>query len=79
MVEDGREKVSSTLKALEKHGYLRRVQQYDENGGFTDLLYTFSDEPVFHEGTHKLGEENFCAHIDDALSRAQKVTEAVQK
>ena len=27
----------------------------------------------------KLGEENFCAHIDDALSRAQKVTEAVQK
>ena len=59
MVEDGREKVSSTLKALEKHGYLRRVQQYDENGGFTDLLYTFSDEPVFLEGTRKLGEENF--------------------
>ena len=27
----------------------------------------------------KLGEENFCAHIDDALARAQKVTEAVQK
>ena len=59
MVEDGREKVSSTLKALEKHGYLRRVQQYDENGGFTDLLYTFSDEPVFLDETQKLGEDNF--------------------
>ena len=27
----------------------------------------------------KLGEENFCAHIDDALARAQKVVTPVQK
>ena len=26
----------------------------------------------------KLGEENFCAHIDDALARAQKIVEPAQ-
>ena len=59
MVQDGREKVSSTLKALEEHGYLRRVQRYNENGAFTDLLYTFSDEPIFLDEDHKPGEDDF--------------------
>ena len=27
----------------------------------------------------KLGEENFCAHIDDALARAQKVAAPAQQ
>ncbi len=47
MVADGRDRVRSTVKALEDHGYLRREQKCDENGLFNDVLYTFSDEPVF--------------------------------
>lgn len=70
MVQDGREKVSSTLKALEEHGYLRRVQRYDENGAFTDLLYSFSDEPVFLDDAHKPGDENFTKVSEESAENA---------
>ena len=70
MVQDGREKVSSTLKALEEHGYLRRVQRYDENGAFTDLLYSFSDEPVFLDDAHKPGDENFTKVSEESAEKA---------
>ena len=46
-VSDGRDKVGSTLKALEEHGYLLRKQRFNKKGNFKDVLYTFSDEPVF--------------------------------
>ena len=58
MVADGRDRVRSTVKALEDHGYLKRVQTCDENGLFNDVLYTFSDEPVFID-PEKLSEDTF--------------------
>ena len=58
MVADGRDRVRSTVKALEEHGYLKRVQTCDENGLFNDVLYTFSDEPVFIDAG-KLSEDTF--------------------
>ncbi|MBP1534182.1 MAG: hypothetical protein IK999_08670 [Ruminococcus sp.] len=70
MVQDGREKVSSTLKALEEHGYLRRVQRYNENGAFTDLLYTFSDEPIFLDEDHKPGEDDFMKVFGEHAEKA---------
>ena len=58
MVADRRDRVRSTVKALEDHGYLKRVQTCDENGLFNDVLYTFSDEPVFID-PEKLSEDTF--------------------
>lgn len=58
MIADGRDKVSSTLKALELHGYLKREQQFDSNGSFKDILYSFSDEPIFFD-CKVLSEEDF--------------------
>ena len=34
MVSDGRDKIRSTIKALEEHGYLVRKQQTDQKGNF---------------------------------------------
>ena len=58
MITDGRDKVSSTLKALELHGYLKREQRFKENGSFADVLYTFSDEPIFSENS-ELNADDF--------------------
>ena len=58
MIADGRDKVSSTLKALELHGYLKREQQFDSNGSFKDILYSFSDEPIFFD-CKVLSEDDF--------------------
>lgn len=59
MVADGRDRVSSTLKALEEHGYLVREQQFDEKGNFTDVMYKFSDEPIFLNDKPPLSEDDF--------------------
>ena len=64
MVADGRDRVRSTVKALEDHGYLRREQKCDENGLFNDVLYTFSDEPVFID-PEKLSEDTFVRFSGD--------------
>ena len=53
LVSDGRDKVSNTLKALEKHGYLRRSKVSDEKGIIIDWEYFFSDEPIFLEDEEK--------------------------
>lgn len=49
LVSDGRDRVSNTLKALEKHGYLRRSKVSDDKGIIVDWEYCFSDEPIFLE------------------------------
>ena len=46
MVADGKDRISSTLKDLEKHGYLVREQQFNKNGSFSEVLYKFSEEPI---------------------------------
>ena len=59
MVADGKDKIGKTLKALETHGYLYRQQQFDEKGSFTDVLYKFSDEPIFLEDEQSLRPKDF--------------------
>ena len=49
IVPDGKDKVSSTLKILEKMGYLRRTRVTNDKGVVTDWEYCFSDEPVFRD------------------------------
>lgn len=49
ILPDGETKVSSALKELEKHGYLRRERIYGQNGRFLDVEYSISDEPIFSE------------------------------
>ncbi len=49
IVYEGRDKVRSTLKALEKAGYLKRTRITDEKGIICDWEYIFSDEPIFRE------------------------------
>ena len=44
---EGQDKISSTLKLLEKHGYLRRVKKIGRNGSIIKWEYYFSDEPIF--------------------------------
>lgn len=57
MVSDGRDKIRSTIKALEEHGYLVREQQTDQKGNFKDVLYKFSDEPIFLQKTELPSED----------------------
>ena len=52
ILPDGKDRVRTTLKDLEKKGYLRRNRICDEKGIVTDWEYCFSDEPIFK------GEEN---------------------
>lgn len=47
ILPDGEAKVSSALKELEKHGYLKRERIYGKNGRFLDVEYSISDEPIF--------------------------------
>lgn len=47
---DGVTKISNALNKLEKLGYLKR-QRIIEKGKFADMLYRFSDEPIFREDT----------------------------
>lgn len=47
ILPDGETKVSSALKELEKHGYLKRKRIYGQNGRFLDVEYAISDEPIF--------------------------------
>ena len=56
MVSDGRDKVRSIIKALEEHGYLVREQQTDKRGNFRDVLYKFSDEPIFLQASESPSE-----------------------
>ena len=49
IVPDGKDKVSSTLKILERMGYLRRSRVTNDKGVITDWEYCFSDEPVFRD------------------------------
>ena len=49
LVPDGKDKVSSTLKILERLGYLRRSRVTNDKGVITDWEYCFSDEPVFRD------------------------------
>lgn len=44
ILPDGEYRVASTLRELEKFGYLRRTRIY-ENGKVKDWEYSFSDEP----------------------------------
>lgn len=59
MVADGKDRISSTLKDLEKHGYLVREQQFNKNGSFSEVLYKFSDEPIFLDERKPLSTDDF--------------------
>lgn len=52
ILPDGRDKVFSTLKKLERKGYLKR-ELIRENGLFVDTEYQFCDMPVFKEENEK--------------------------
>ena len=47
LVPDGKDKIGTTLKSLEKAGYLRRKKICSGNGRFFDWEYAFSDAPVY--------------------------------
>ena len=49
ILPDGKDRVRTTLKDLEKKGYLRRNRICDEKGIVTDWEYCFSDEPIFKD------------------------------
>ena len=59
MVADGKDRISSTLKDLEKHGYLVRAQLFNDNGSFAEVLYKFSDEPIFLDEKKSLSMDDF--------------------
>lgn len=42
---DGKDGVASGLKELEKHGYLERKTQHDENGKFAGIEYYIYEQP----------------------------------
>ena len=50
------------------------------NRGVQLIMSHVNEQPmkVIHKAgfDQKLGEDNFCAHIDDALARAQKIVKA---
>lgn len=56
--KSGEHKVSSILKALKKAGYLKMQRERCENGSFTEMVYYYSDEPVFKVEEENEGEEN---------------------
>lgn len=56
ILPDGERKIASTLKELEKLGYLIRKRKY-EKGKISDWEYIFSDEPMSF-GTEKSHVEN---------------------
>ena len=43
--KDGKDSVNAALKELEKFGYLRRTQAYDENGKFGGYNYEIFEQP----------------------------------
>lgn len=43
--KDGKDSVNAALKELEKFGYLRRTQAYDENGRFGGYNYEIFEKP----------------------------------
>lgn len=59
ILPDGEYRVASTLRELEKFGYLRRTRIY-ENGKVKDWEYSFSDEPIFLDSVEQenLDREN---------------------
>lgn len=46
---DGIDAVRSSVQNLERHGYIRRQQQYDRNGRFSDNLYSVYEKPLAEE------------------------------
>jgi len=44
--KDGKDSVNAALKELEKFGYLRRTQAYDENGKFRGYDYEIFEQPT---------------------------------
>lgn len=45
--KSGEHKVSSILKRLRETGYLKMTRERSENGNFTEMVYYYSDEPIF--------------------------------
>lgn len=58
--KDGKDSVNAALKELEKFGYLRRTQAYDESGKFGGYNYEIFEQPsdaVIAEIREKAGKE----------------------
>ncbi|MCR5805559.1 MAG: helix-turn-helix domain-containing protein [Oscillospiraceae bacterium] len=53
ILPDGKDKVRTTLKTLEKKGYLQRNRICDEKGVVVDWKYCFSDEPLFLDSSEE--------------------------
>lgn len=56
LAPSGEHKIGTSLKKLEKAGYLKR-EAIRRNGRIIDWKYSFSDEPIFREEAEKSGTE----------------------
>ena len=70
---DGQERISTALKILEKHGYLRRVKKVGNNGIIAKWEYYFSYEPIFLDPATDLTDfdQNDETHPENAPSVEQ--------
>lgn len=53
ILPDGEYRVASTLRELEKFGYLKRKRILGKKGRIVDWKYCFSDEPIFLENNQE--------------------------
>lgn len=58
ILPNGEYRVASTLRELEKFGYLKRNRICDEKGRVRDWEYCFSDEPIYLEKNQEPHREN---------------------
>ena len=56
--KSGEHKVSSILKNLKEAGYLKMQRERSENGSFTEMVYYYSDEPIFKTDEEDNSEKN---------------------
>lgn len=56
--KDGKDSVSAALKELEKFGYLKRTQAYNENGTFSGYDYEIFEKPNADKKTENPPTEN---------------------
>lgn len=58
MVKDGVDSVSTTLKEIERYGYVSRKQLRSENGSFKEVEYTIYEKPLNGFENNNVSSEN---------------------